>query len=287
MHSILKTVLPPIGSVLTAGYRGDGLRGKKQTASGTTYFLYDGTNPVIEMDATGAVAATNTFTNRGIVSRRVSTVSVLYAFDSEGNVSQRRDTSGGVISDHLFAAHGVNLSGGASDPFSYKAQFGYYSDAETGLQLLTNRYYDVSTGRFITRDPISYSGGINLYAYVQNNPGNLVDPFGLMGMIDLEALKRKQDQLLSDYAPSPSTSAGGTMVMAGGIAVLDGPEPGPTDALAVAYLILYCYAVLTNPVASDRVVPGPWPGSGPVSIPKSKGEPKVQPAPPPPPGDVC
>lgn len=273
------------GSVLTAGYRGDGLRGKKQTASGTTYFLYDETNPVIEMDVAGSVAATNTFSNRGVISRRVGTVSVLYAFDSEGNVSQRTDASGAVLSNHLFAAHGVNLSGGVSDPFSYKAQFGYYSDAETGLQLLTNRYYDASTGRFVTRDPISYSGGINLYASLQNNSSNLVDPTGLIGVIDWEALDRKLDRLILDYGPGPSDTAG-AMVLAG-VAVVDGPQPGPTDALVAGYLILYCLAAMSNPVASDRVVPGPWPGSGPISTPKSKDEPKVQPAPPPPPGDPC
>jgi RHS repeat-associated protein len=170
--------LTSYGSAMTAGYRGDGLRGKKQTSSATTYFLYDGTNPVLELDANGAIAATNTFSVQGVVSRRVSTVSVLYSFDSEGNVSQRTDSTGAVFSNQLFAAHGMNLSGGSSDPFGYKARSGYYSDTESGLQLLTNRYYDPATGRFLTRDPISYAGGINLYSYVANNPLKYVDPSG-------------------------------------------------------------------------------------------------------------
>ena len=35
-------------------------------------------------------------------------------------------------------------------------------------------------GRFISRDPISFSGGdVNLYGYVQNNPINLLDQSGL------------------------------------------------------------------------------------------------------------
>ena len=167
------------GATLTAGYRGDGLRGKKQTSSGTTYFLYDGSNAAVELDYSGSIAATNTFGSGGLVSRRVGTVSVLYAFDSEGNLSQRTDASSNVLSDHLFDAHGSSLNVSLVEPFGYKAQSGYYTDNETGLQLLTNRYYDSSTGRFVTRDPISYAGGINLYSHVANNPVNLADPSGL------------------------------------------------------------------------------------------------------------
>ena len=100
-------------------------------------------------------------------------------FDSQGNVAQRTDAGGNVLTDHLFSAHGSSLYGSVSEPFGYKAQVGYYSDPETGLQLLTNRYYDSATGRFLTRDPIGYAGGINLYAYVRNNPTNYADPSGL------------------------------------------------------------------------------------------------------------
>jgi uncharacterized protein RhaS with RHS repeats len=42
-----------------------------------------------------------------------------------------------------------------------------------------HRYYDPGQGRFLNRDPISYVGGINLYAYVTNSPLNLMDPSGL------------------------------------------------------------------------------------------------------------
>jgi RHS repeat-associated protein len=63
-----------------------------------------------------------------------------------------------------------------------KGSFGYaggagYQEDETGLQLLLHRYYDPSTGRFLTRDPIK--DGRNWYGYCGNNPVNCIDADGL------------------------------------------------------------------------------------------------------------
>lgn len=55
---------------------------------------------------------------------------------------------------------------------------GQYHDHETGLHYNRYRYYDPAVGRFISKDPISYDGGLNLYQYTFN-PIGWIDPFGL------------------------------------------------------------------------------------------------------------
>ena len=49
------------------------------------------------------------------------------------------------------------------------------------MSLLGHRYYDTGTGRFVTRDSLGYAGGINLYAYCNNDPINDSDPLGFCG----------------------------------------------------------------------------------------------------------
>ncbi|WP_314915203.1 RHS repeat-associated core domain-containing protein [Pseudomonas helleri] len=55
---------------------------------------------------------------------------------------------------------------------------GQYFDTETGLHYNRYRYYDPQVGRFISKDPIGFAGGLNVYAYAPNSVG-WVDPFGL------------------------------------------------------------------------------------------------------------
>jgi RHS repeat-associated core domain len=56
------------------------------------------------------------------------------------------------------------------------------TDMATGLQYMNARFYEPSTGRFITQDSVSgnpYEPWTqNLYSYCDNNPTNMIDPTG-------------------------------------------------------------------------------------------------------------
>lgn len=66
---------------------------------------------------------------------------------------------------------------GVKNPIRFQGQ---YHDHETGLHYNRHRYYDPGVGRFVSKDPISYAGGLNLYVYAPN-PVGWVDPLGLAG----------------------------------------------------------------------------------------------------------
>ena len=116
-----------------------------------------------------------------------------YTFDPQGNVIQRQNggnTSTAGYDTASYQAYGKRgadyTSGGTNpapdqDPARFGGQWGYYTDTNSGLICLTHRYYDPGTGRFLNRDPIGYSGGINLYELAGGNPVNEKDPRGLDG----------------------------------------------------------------------------------------------------------
>ena len=58
-----------------------------------------------------------------------------------------------MVASRQYDAFGnvASSTGTWTGPFGYAGGFGYQEDA-TGLKLLGHRYYDSSTGRFLTRD---------------------------------------------------------------------------------------------------------------------------------------
>ncbi len=70
-------------------------------------------------------------------------------------------------------------------PFLYA---GRRYDAETGLYYVRARYYDPDLGRFLSRDPLGYAAGANLYLYAGGNPAAYTDPDGEFAFLILAGI---------------------------------------------------------------------------------------------------
>ena len=71
---------------------------------------------------------------------------------------------------------------------------GYRYDPESDLYYVRNRMYNPALGRWTQRDQIGYSGGINLYGYVDGRAAELQDPTG-EDSCERQALKDTHDCL--------------------------------------------------------------------------------------------
>ena len=71
---------------------------------------------------------------------------------------------------------------------SFSDGYSTYYDDELGMYYLQSRYYDPNTGRFINADDASMLGtsgtvlGYNLFSYCENNPVNILDESGYVGV---------------------------------------------------------------------------------------------------------
>ncbi|MDP4153867.1 MAG: RHS repeat-associated core domain-containing protein, partial [Bacillota bacterium] len=100
-----------------------------------------------------------------------------YNYDAHGNVITLTDTNYSVVKSYTYDAFGNEINPDPNDqnPFRY---CGEYFDKETGDYYLRARYYDTSTGRFLTEAPAI--SGSNWYIYAENNPIMFTDPSGLV-----------------------------------------------------------------------------------------------------------
>jgi len=87
-----------------------------------------------------------------------------------------RPGSGEVVGSYWYSAFGMCRSFGVGCSWGFG---GKRLDIESGFYFFGRRYYSPILGRFVTCDPLSYSAGVNVYAYVNNNPFSRWDDYGL------------------------------------------------------------------------------------------------------------
>jgi RHS repeat-associated protein len=190
------------------GYNGLGWRVEKRVydASGSilqkaTRFVYDGVNMVEELDyspganhpslvrsCTQGLDLSRSMEGAGgvggllceTIPGSASALHLFPGYDGNGNVTDLVDDNGTRRAHYEYSPFGslTAKSGDYADanPFRWSTK---YQDDETGLVYYGFRYYWPGAGRWINKDPIEESGGVNLYAMVGNNPYYAVDGLGL------------------------------------------------------------------------------------------------------------
>jgi RHS repeat-associated protein len=113
------------------------------------------------------------------------------------------DSSGVVVNECEDDVYGTlrSSSGSQDNEFRFAGQ---QTDGSTGLQYLRARYYDMETGRFLSREPLAV-GPVWLgqpYGYGGASPALLVDPTGLF----LKSTVKKVTSAASDVATAVSAT---------------------------------------------------------------------------------
>ena len=209
-NRLTQVVNPGVGTT-TFRYDPFGRRIYKSSPTFTGIFVYDGDDLIETVNASGAVLAS--YTQGQNIDESLAELrpggSSYYEADGLGSITSLSSSAGAVANTYTYDSFGnlTNFTGTLRNPFQYA---GREFDSETGIYDYRHRYYDQSVGRFISEDPIKFDGGFNFYQYVQNQPINNFDPFGLTCTTQLSLVTAycvKGNPTKSGRYPSPGTVA--------------------------------------------------------------------------------
>jgi RHS repeat-associated protein len=196
--------------------RFDTHNGSGWVLSSDTAFAYDGWNLVAELNAASSNARLRTYlwgldlstSEQGaggvggllLVTDYEGTTTYHWpAFDGNGNVAALvAQADGSLSARYEYGPFGETIRAtgamGKKNPIRFSTK---YTDDQTGLLYYGYRYYNPTTGRWITRDPIGEVGGSGLYRFVANSPSLKVD---LLGLFDCVTTCAQQCRWAGHYA---------------------------------------------------------------------------------------
>ena len=223
-------------------YNGLGQRVIKEADGVTTIFHYDLNGKLIaQSQADGAMTAQYLYIGKIRIAKvDVSTGSIYYYLnDRLGTPQIMTDDTGTIVWEATYKPFGDASVNPKSEIVNNFRLPGQYHDEETGLHYNYHRYHDPRTGRYLTPDPIALDDAINLYAYVSNDPINLIDILGLASLRYDPALNTiyfYDDIITYPYEARNDVTAGHTPIELGFYAddvyphsIAPNPSFGPSD----------------------------------------------------------
>jgi len=132
---------------------------------------------------------------RSLIFREAGGVKETYHFDWIGSARALTDGAQTVLATQNFDAFGVSVgsTGSSGNTYKFDGEWRYRDDGDFGLLHVGARYYEPGTGRWNSSDPVRGDEAVpqtlHLYAYVQNDPGNLTDPRGLFALTCIDHCK--------------------------------------------------------------------------------------------------
>jgi RHS repeat-associated protein len=120
-----------------------------------------------------------------------------YGADGIGSIVTVTDADGAIQNGFSYASWGI---GGGSELFGYTGR----ETAVNGLWNYRARYYQPSTGRFLSEDPMRFVDDPSPYFYVNNDPTDYIDMLGLwpLGMPGKDKVAGKLPEFLTKLFPS-------------------------------------------------------------------------------------
>ena len=153
----------------------------------TQRFVWCGMKRCEERDASNVV--TKRFYEQG---EQIGASNYFFTKDHLGSVREMTDGSSVVQVRYDYDPYGVRIktNGVMDSDFGFTSH--YVNSQYSDLTFAPLRIYNSQLGRWITRDPISEAGGINVYAYVDNDPINSADALGLFSCDQLRAMLARE-----------------------------------------------------------------------------------------------